>query len=379
MNTLNGKRLAISKMFQTLPTNSFLQVIFFITFLCWAIFTFSAWGQEILTPKQPIASLVEAQTIYLRTQVLKEGIQIDSQHVAEVIAQRFQQVGYRVVFNIKSPHDVTVDFQCEEPPRFKPLADSTEKYFLKLSGPPCLFHYAYQEALVDWQRIDTIIYNEGIRAAEALHQMKSPGQSGSRAQPVSIQYLETLDFPILLSAEWGQASRLVALLESPQTPLPRRKKIISLLGEIRADQALPYLFNLLQHATLRIDAARALGNFGAQAQKPLISILKNHPDVDMQAAAAQSLGRIGAATGDTSLTPLYLDLLAKEDLDIHVKIEIVWAIGKSPDFQAHSALEALEHQIWTMHSDEPNLQKLREAVDWSIREVRQGGHTGAYY
>ncbi len=42
----------------------------------------------------------------------------------------------------------------------------------------------------------------------------------------------------------------------------------------------------------------------------------------MQAAAATSLGHIGAITGDTSLTPLYLELLRKQDLDILVKTEI---------------------------------------------------------
>jgi len=136
--------------------------------------------------------------------------------------------------------------------------------------------------------------------------------------------------------------------------------------------------DLLNNSTLQLDAAWALGNFGAQAQEPLITLLQTHPDEKMQAAAAQSLGRIGAATGDTSLTPLYLELLKKPGLDIQVKTEIVWAIGKSPDFRAHPTLESLEHEIWSIRSDEPQLKRLREAVDWSIREVRQGGHTGDY-
>ena len=86
----------------------------------------------------------------------------------------------------------------------------------------------------------------------------------------------------------------------------------------------------------------------------------------------------GAATRDTSLIPLYLELLTKQGLDIQVKTKIVWAIGKSPDFRTHSGLESLEREIWSIRSDEPELKKLREAVDWSIREVRQGGHTGDY-
>ncbi len=360
------------------PLNAFFQAIFFINVLFLSTWTSTAGGQKILTPRQPIASLVDAKIIYLRTHVLEGGSQIDPQPVTEVITQQFQQVGYEVVSDISLPHDVTVDFQCNEPPPIKPLASSTEKHFFLRSSPPCLFHYAFQEAPVDWQRIDTVIYNEGIRAAEALNQIALTAQSETKALPVSTHYLKILDFSILLSAEWGQVPRLLALLENPQTPLPRRKTIISLLGEIRAEEAFPSLLTLLQHATLRIDAILALGHFGAKAQKPLISILQTHSNVDLQAAAVQSLGQIGATTGDTSLTPLYLELLSKRALDIQVKTEIVWAIGKSPDFRAHSALEALEHQIWSIRTNEPALQKLREAVDWSIREVRQGGHTGDY-
>ena len=64
--------------------------------------------------------------------------------------------------------------------------------------------------------------------------------------------------------------------------------------------------------------------------------------------------------------------------DITVQTEIVWALGKSPDFSAYQPLAVLEQQIWQQSSDEPELQKLRKAVDWSIREVRQGGHTDDY-
>jgi hypothetical protein len=38
----------------------------------------------------------------------------------------------------------------------------------------------------------------------------------------------------------------------------------------------------------------------------------------------------------------------------------------------------LEQTIWTVHSEDPELEKLRLAVDWSIREVKQGGHGDDY-
>ncbi len=130
---------------------------------------------------------------------------------------------------------------------------------------------------------------------------------------------------------------------------------------------------------MRVKATTALGKFGAKAQPHLVNLLQQHSLIEIRAAAARSLGQIGAATGDTSLTPLYLDILTSTATHIRVKIDIVWALGKAPDFQSHSVLEELESEIWQIRPDESELQKLREAVDWSIREVRQGGHTGAYY
>jgi hypothetical protein len=42
--------------------------------------------------------------------------------------------------------------------------------------------------------------------------------------------------------------------------------------------------------------------------------------------------------------------------------------------RAFPTLMQLEQQIWTNYSRDPHLQAFREAVDWSIREVKQGGH-----
>ena len=65
-------------------------------------------------------------------------------------------------------------------------------------------------------------------------------------------------------------------------------------------------------------------------------------------------------------------------VDIRVKTELVWALGKSPDFRAFSVLRELEQTIWTIQSNDPELEKLRMAVDWSIREIKQGGHGDNY-
>ncbi len=51
-----------------------------------------------------------------------------------------------------------------------------------------------------------------------------------------------------------------------------------------------------------------------------------------------------------------------------VSFEYIWG----------DALAELERTIWMIPSNDPEVQKLRQAVDWSIREVRQGGHTDDY-
>lgn len=112
-----------------------------------------------------------------------------------------------------------------------------------------------------------------------------------------------LDFPVLLSAEWGQVPQLLDLIENTLITLQRRKKIISLLGEIQAKPAIPYLINLLTNLALQLVSTQALGNFGTPMQQPLIAILKTHPDINMQAATAQSLGVVERQAEIQALPP----------------------------------------------------------------------------
>jgi hypothetical protein len=69
-----------------------------------------------------------------------------------------------------------------------------------------------------------------------------------------------------------------------------------------------------------------------------------------------------------------MKMVADSTIDIRVRTQLVWALGKAPDMRAFPTLMQLEQQIWTNYSRDPHLQAFREAVDWSIREVKQGGH-----
>ena len=154
--------------------------------------------------------------------------------------------------------------------------------------------------------------------------------------------------------------------------------IILLLGEIRAEEALPCLVEALEQEALAKDAAEALGNFGASVKAPLVKLLRTSDRPDVQAAAAKSLGRVGATTGEWVLTALFIDMLERPDLDIAVQIELVWALGKNPDRRALPILDNMYDRVWSVRSDDPQLQELRAAIDWSHRGARLGGHTDEY-
>ena len=134
------------------------------------------------------------------------------------------------------------------------------------------------------------------------------------------------------------------------------------------------LVGKLQDAQVAKEAVEALGFFGLRAQPHLLPIVQDRSNPQLQVAAAKGLGRIAAASGNSQQTPLYLKMVSDSTLDIRVRTQLVWALGKAPDMRAYPTLLQLEQQIWTDPSQDPDLQKFREAVDWSIREVKQGGH-----
>ena len=175
-------------------------------------------------------------------------------------------------------------------------------------------------------------------------------------------------------AEWGHVDRLLHLLDHSDTTVSRQRLILTLLGEIQAARGYPVLIEKLQDGRVAKEAAKALGFFGLRAQSHLLHIVQDRSNPQLQAAAAKGLGRIAAATGNSGQTPLYLKMVTDSTIDIRVRIELSWALGKAPDMRAFSTLTQLEQHIWTNPPQDPHLQEFREAVDWSIREVKQGGH-----
>lgn len=343
----------------------------------------AAENDRVLAPKRVIPDLATVQTVAVEVGLRTRGGTADPQPVVDVLARRLEEIGYAVVTGAVGPHDgshaVKVRATCEEEPAtesHQPLRRSAQASVAGESpqGPPCLVGYLYGGEPMEWQQVDRIIYTESVQAAKEA----AGALAGSDPVARFVRFLEQYEFPLLLSAEWGQVERLRTLLDAPDTPRPRKEKIIALLGELRADPAFQCLMDALEDEHLAERAARALGNFGGKARAPLMDLLRTSSRSDTQAAAAYALGLVGATTGDASATPLLVEMLRKPGLARKVQIEIVWALGKAPHFQSHPALEALEQEVWSIFSDDPQLQELRKAIEWTLRQVRQGGHTDAY-
>ena len=98
---------------------------------------------------------------------------------------------------------------------------------------------------------------------------------------------------MLLAAEWGHPERLLKLLDRSDTPQARKVKIISLLGEMQADEASSKLKEVLKDRDLAKQAIGAMGNLGREGIPLLVDIMNTSPQLELQAAAAKGLGQLG--------------------------------------------------------------------------------------
>ena len=305
----------------------------------------------------------------------------DSTLVRNIVKSQMETLGYTVVLpSPQTAEDLSLQVHCMDVP------DSLDTRYASVylpdtfpktspsAVPPCHVSYLYKGEPRPWIHVDRFIYTEGVSAMNRLAQTRpdlTPHESIH-------EFLQQYDFPILLAAEWGHVTRLIQALNHRETSLPRQRLIIKLLGEIQDPSSYAILVEKLQDAHLAGEAATALGFFGLRARPSLLAVLQTAHDPILQAAAAKGLGRIAAMTGDSGPTPLFLEMISDPAVDIRVRTELVWALGKAPDFSSLPTLMKLEQTIWMNYSKDPHLQKLREAVEWSIREVKQGGHTGDY-
>ena len=347
-----------------------------IRFALAALISLSVWSngdvswayRDYFTTEQK-DRLAKIHTVLVETIAITDKGTVPSEKLTETVAQRLEQVGYKAVTDPSQPHDVVLRVKCEQHKTWEgttasggdaDLPDAPSRIW---KGPACQFTYLLGGTKIKWQREVRTDFADAAEAAQAAH----AADAGVYALDKLNERLQQYDFPVTLAAEWGHTDQLLKLLDAPDTENVRKLKVISLLGDMMNDEALPRLKEALQDKNLAQQAAVALGNIGKESIPTLIDMLKNSKDPALQIAAAKGLGQVGALHGDPAIIPPLLDMLFKPDIDMNLRTEVVWAIGKMPDKRAIDPLHRLDRELQAIRTDDPAFKKLKEAAFWSLK------------
>lgn len=332
--------------------------------------------REYFTSEQK-AQLDKIQTILVEAIALTDQGPGDITGISSVVVRRLSDLGYSVVQDATKPHDVVFRVKCEQRKTWEGTASSGGDNDLPdapsrlWKGPACQLTYVLGGMKIKWQREVRTDFADATAAAQEA-QAADPG---AFALGKLKDALEKYEFPLLLAAEWGHAERLLKQLDLADTKVERKVKIISLLGEMQADEALPSLKRALQDRALNRDAAVALGNLGREGIPLLVDILKTSNQPELQAAAAKGLGKLGGLHGDNSVVDPLLSMLEAPGINIKVQTEIVWALGKIIDKRSLEPLRKLFKKVLMIRDPEnKDLQALKEALNWSTKQLDLDEH-----
>ena len=330
-----------------------------------------SWAyRDHFTPEQKML-LGKIQTVRIEAIALVDKGVVDAAPIVELVARRIGELGYTVVREASKPHDAVVKVKCEQRKTWEGTtaaggdADLPDAPSRLWKGPACQMTYLLGNMKVKWQKEVRTEFED----AEQVAQSAKAGDPGAYAMGKLRDALETYEFPLLLAAEWGQPERLLKLLDRSDTPQPRRLKIITLLGEMQADEALPKLREALKNRDLAKQAIGAMGSLGKEGIPLLVDIMNTSLQIELQAAAAKGLGQLGGLHGDASVVLPLLAKLQDAKTDWSVLTEVAWALGKIPDKRSIQPLQDLDRKLQTLRDPENlPLRKLKEAVFWSIKQ-----------
>lgn len=333
----------------------------------------TSWAYRDYFTTEQKAQLAKVQTVLVDVIALTDKGSVDTGPIMGVVTKRLSELGYTVTTDASKPHDVVFRVKCEQRKVWEgtttaggdaDLPDSPSRVW---KGPACQLNYFLGGTKVKWQKEVRTDFEDAVSAAQTAN----AADPGAYTMEKLKERLNEYDFPLLLAAEWGQVDRLLKILDEKGTNEIRKLKIISLLGEMLADKALPRLREALKDKELAKQAAVSLGNIGKEAIPILIDMLKNSKDPELQAAAAKGLGQVGGLHGDPRIIPPLLEMLDAPGIDIRVQTEIAWALGKLPDKRSVEPLFALDRKLQKIRNDPPDplIKKLKEAVFWSIKQV----------
>ena len=326
--------------------------------------------RDYFTPEQK-AQLAKIQTVNVEVIALTDKGSVEPAAIVEVVARRMAELGYTIVQEASKPADVVFKVKCEQKKTWEGTtvaggdADLPDAPSRLWKGPACQLTYLLGGMKIKWQKEVRTDYQDTTEAALNANR----AEAGAFVMTKLKEQLEQYDFPLFITAEWGQPDRLLKLLDVAGTDQIRKVRIISLLGDMQADEALPRIKEVLKDRDLAKQAAVALGNLGKEGIPVLVEILKKSQSMELQAAAAKGLGQLGGTHGDSSVVPPLLEKLQKADTDWIVLTEVAWSLGKIPDKRSIQPLYELDKRLQLMREpDNQQLKKLKEAVYWAIKQ-----------
>lgn len=336
-----------------------------------------------LTPEQQ-TQLANANSVLIRALALTEKGPANSSSLIETMTTRLEELNYTVVTDPTQPHDVELKVKCEERKTWTgtsttggdvDLADAPDRLW---KGPACLLTYRLDHRDLDWKKEIRTSFPDASLAAKNDKQ----DNAGEYALTHLNQRLAEYEFPILLSAEWGQVDRLLQLLDQPKTTTLRKAKILSVLSELPAEEALPKLTQLLESTDLQRETINALAGAGIDSIPLLIDFFQTNHTSRIRAEAAKSLGNIAAKTGDPRTIPPLVQYVStvlpqiktSEDIDFLLLTQVVWAIGKSRWEPSLKPIGQLQEKVWLIFDNSKEMADLREATSWTYKQLDLDGH-----
>jgi hypothetical protein len=336
-----------------------------------------------VTPEQKV-QLSNARTVFVEVLALTEKGPYDPTPLSQTIQARMEDLGYRITTDSGSPHDVALKVKCEERKTWTgtspkggdvELADAPDRLW---TGPACLLTYLLDNKDLDWKKEVRTTFADAAKAAGQA-QREDPGPY---AMEHLNQRLQAYDFPVLLSAEWGQIDRLLALLENPQTPKLRKVKVLSVLSTVQAEEALPELTRLLETTDLQQEAIQALAGAGIDSLPLLIDLFQTSRQTEIRTEAAKALGNLAARSGDPRAIPPLVEYVksvlpsikTSDDINFPLLTEVVWAIGKQIWEHSMPPIKELQTKIWLIFDTSQAMADLREATSWTYKQLDLDAH-----
>ena len=336
-----------------------------------------------LTTEQ-LDQLQKAQTIHTNVIALSEAGRYDPTPLQDTLNRRLEEVGYTVITDISQPHDVRVKLKCEERKTWSgttpeggdaELPDAPARLW---KGPACIFSYSLEGKDLGWKKEVRTNFEDPIQAAKAA----GNSNSGQFAMEALTDKIATYDFPVLLSAEWGQSHRLLKILNDPATHQLRKLKILSVLSDLQSQEAIPQLTEIMKEKDLAQEAILALSGVGTDSLPILIDLLATARQPDIQAAAAKALGDVAAASGDPRCIPPLVSYLnsalthmtSSKDINFPVLTAVVWSLGKLRDDLSIAPVAELNQRVWLIYDNSPEMTELREATNWTYKQLDLDGH-----